>query len=74
MVCLSECAATGAAIDEAADSQAATIRTTQNGLLFEPPWPGGFAYPVCDKVVAASRKSRAVPGEPPNMGGPGTTG
>jgi hypothetical protein len=74
MVCLSECAATGASIDEGADGQAAIAHTTQNGFLFEPRWPGGFAYPVCDNVVAASLKSRAVPGEPLNMGGPGTTG
>ena len=74
MVGLSESAATGAAIDEAADGQAAIAHTTQNGFLFEPRWPGGFACPVCDNVVAASLKSRAVPGEPPNMGGPGTTG
>ena len=74
MVGLSESAATGAAIDEAADGQAAIAHTTQNGFLFEPRWPGGFACPVCDNVVAASLKSRAVPGEPPNVGGPGTTG
>ena len=74
MVGLSESAATGAAIDEAADGQAAIAHTTQNGFLFEPRWPGGFACPVCDNVVAASLKSRAVPREPPNMGGPGTTG
>jgi hypothetical protein len=74
MVGLSESAATGAAIDEAADGQAAIAHTTQNGFLFEPRWSGGFACPVCDNVVAASLKSRAVPGEPPNVGGPGTTG
>ena len=37
--------ATGAAIDEAADGQAAIAHTTQNGFLFEPRWPGGFACP-----------------------------
>jgi hypothetical protein len=68
MVCLSECAATGAAIDEAADGQAAIAHTTQNGFLFEPRWPRGFAYPVCDNVFAASLKSRAVPGEPTKYG------